>query len=391
MQLKQQLVQSQVEAAMRQQQLTKEAVERQVESALRQQRAVLESERAQAQREVARMRIDELRLKMIDSLLGKLDERNTMLFSSPVTVWSLRGDSLARVFRGDSVFKLLRGDSLTRVFSADSFRVLFKRDSLNVLVRNLNDSIRVLQPQIKMMLTEANRFRSMSPLAGPGYIGISTSGSQVRVLTPDGMLTSHCDYPVVEAVDAGSPAQRAGVARGDTLLAYNGKDVKKNAVNYNTLLTPGRDVKLTLQNSGRTRDATVRVEGRVQPSVSATFSGSFPSSVRAGSRISEFPLSSSSSVVNIAGAQFVTMDADLASALGVGVGVLALRVPTGSTAAGAGLKTGDVVHSVNGEPVRDAVSLQRLLSGWTNGGGSQARLVVQSRTGGERTLVLKLR
>lgn len=336
-------------------QLQQDAARKSVEAAKRQAEAI------RKEIENNRIRIEELRLKETDSLLLKLSEQNRRLSSPQFMTGLLKGDSIYGFFGGIRT----SGDSILRFFSGDS--------------------IRALQPRISSILAEASRFRSASPLdGGPGYIGISTSGALVRVLTRDGMLVNHCDYPVVEAVDAGSPAQRAGVARGDTLLAYNGQDVMRNAVNYSTLLTPGSDVRIKLQNNGRTREATVHV---VEPKVAT---GRVMLATGAGV-VQGLSLSPSSSVVSFAGAQLVTMDADLAKALGLGPGVLALRVPTGTTAASAGLRTGDVVRSVNGEPVRDAVSLERLLIAWTNGGGTQARLVVQSRTGGERTIVMKLR
>jgi hypothetical protein len=76
---------------------------------------------------------------------------------------------------------------------------------------------------------------------GPsGWIGVSISGPSVQWVTPDGQATiRYCAYPEVVSVEPASPARRAGIVAGDTVLAYNGRDVTKTSVALDTLLVPG--------------------------------------------------------------------------------------------------------------------------------------------------------
>jgi serine protease Do len=91
-------------------------------------------------------------------------------------------------------------------------------------------------------------------------------------------------------------------------------------------------------------------------------------------------------VVVVAGAQFATIDDEFAESLGLAPGVLILRVPAGTPAADAGLRSGEVVRSVNGTPVRDVTTLRRAFYS-----AREARLLVQNKSGASRTVVLELR
>ena len=81
------------------------------------------------------------------------------------------------------------------------------------------------------------------------------------------------------------------------------------------------------------------------------------------------------------------MDEEFFTNLRLKPGVLVLRVPQGTPAAEAGLRSGDVVRQINDVPVRDAVVLRRALS--TASG--PVRLTVQSRGAKDRTVVLPRR
>jgi serine protease Do len=266
------------------------------------------------------------------------------------------------------------------------------------------DMVRALYPQVAAF-AEAAESQLEGRVASPsGYVGVSLSGAQIRIVRPEGVMTSHCDYPMVESVDAGSPAERAGIVAGDTLIAYNGRDVTRQAINYPAMLMPGSTVRMRVRKSGRARELSVAVTARKDDRTLVEMRGNarglppeatFNTRVMVSGAASPAPPAPPSAPTNLmlsgtgiavlAGAQFSTIDEEFAASLNLDVGVLVLRVPLGTPAADAGLRAGDVVLSANGVRVRDVSSLRRVLSG----SAREVRLVVQSRNAGERVVILK--
>jgi serine protease Do len=244
--------------------------------------------------------------------------------------------------------------------------------------------IRTLQPQVAALASEAEARVMRNHAGGDGYFGVTLSGVQLRVVTPEGVMTSHCEYPMVETVDVGSPAARAGLAAGDTLLSYNGRDLTKLAINYPAMLVPGESVRVRVLKSGKARDVNVTVAPRVveEPVRGMIFLRSAQGPGPVGG---SYALPTGSMV--LAGAQFSNIDEEFAQTLGLEKGVLVMRVPPGSPAAEAGLRAGEVLRSVNGTAVRDVASLRRLLQT----SGPRPQLQVQSGSAGTRLVVLPLR
>ncbi len=288
---------------------------------------------------------------------------------------------------------MMRGGALAVRRVPDSSATNGFANSFMVMAPQVNRIIRALQPQVAAFAGEAEAALPSHVAAPSGYMGLSLTGAQLRIVTPEGVMTSHCEYPLVETVDVGSPAARAGLSTGDTLLSYNGRDVTEFAVNYPELITAGNTVRVKVRRAGKAREIPVQVAPR---NVERTFIF-VPQGVQQGvppARIMLSPVSPTmspsrfepSAVAVLAGAQFVNMDDDFASSLGLENGVLVLRVPSGTPAADAGLRGGDVVRTVNGASVRDVAMLRRALQ--TARG--EARLQVQSR-GATRMVVLELR
>ncbi|WP_411279842.1 PDZ domain-containing protein [Gemmatimonas sp.] len=281
---------------------------------------------------------------------------------------------------------------------------VLRRDSVSV--PQIQANIRLLQPQITAFIA-AIEAQSGRDGRETGYMGVGLLGAQVRTVTPEGVLVSHCDYPVVETVDAGSPASRAGVLAGDTLLAYNGRDLKQRAVNYQRMLAPGATVRLRVKRGSTAREIPVAVVARKVerqivlmrgPDVTAlaqppdapwALSGRLMISSARPSTASSAPITSTVSTNAVAvllGAQLSTVDDDFAEVLGLEPGILVLRVSPGSPFAEAGLRGGEIIRTVNGATVRDVQALRRAIAGV---GAREVRLTVLSRASGTRTVTLR--
>jgi hypothetical protein len=97
-------------------------------------------------------------------------------------------------------------------------------------------------------------------VAPKGTLGFTAAGLNRPWYTPRGLFVQYFEYPTIVTIEGNSPASRAGVRVGDSLIAYNGLDVRAQAINITALLTPGRDVSVRLRREGDVRDVTVPVE-----------------------------------------------------------------------------------------------------------------------------------
>jgi hypothetical protein len=96
-----------------------------------------------------------------------------------------------------------------------------------------------------------------------GYLGLRLSElSDVR-WTDEGRLVRYCAYPVVVSVEPASPAERAGLLGGDTILAYGGRDlVRDGPIPLDRVLIAGETVRVRLRRDGRTLTRPVVVGER---------------------------------------------------------------------------------------------------------------------------------
>ncbi|HEV7387289.1 MAG TPA: PDZ domain-containing protein [Gemmatimonadaceae bacterium] len=211
-------------------------------------------------------------------------------------------------------------------------------------------------------------------------------------------------YPVVTAVDSGSPAARAGVRPGDVLMTFNSHDMRGGSVELAKWLrvgapfvlkvrrndatrvirgTLGRrpenwDTKLTVvltpteiierQTGSISRVPTERVGGmmRVRQRVPAPEPFTvLPPALGYGSVVYPF-----------AGAEFTALNADLSDAMDVKVdGVFVTNVVDGSSARNSGLRGGDIILKANGNKISTPIDLVQ---------------AIRSAEEGDRTLALQI-
>jgi S1-C subfamily serine protease len=215
------------------------------------------------------------------------------------------------------------------------------------------------------------------------------------------LVVRYLSYPRVVSVDPSSPAQIAGIVSNDTLLAYDGRDVRENDINLNQLLRPAARVTVRLRRDGRTREVPVtiaeapsRVAMRRTDEVrdgSATLvpmpDVSFPrvpqptmvgSMARASARAGtvapgapQAPFVFNFTVNGVAGAQLATVSEGLGKRIGVSGGVLVTSAPPGSPASESGLEDGDVIVKVANQAVRTVLDVRRAV-GAVNENGQRA-------------------
>jgi serine protease Do len=197
----------------------------------------------------------------------------------------------------------------------------------------------------------------MEQLVQGGAVHRGMLGVSVQSVTSD--IAASLGLPqvkgaLVSEVQTGSPADRAGVRRGDVITALDGVTVNDGNVLRNQVarLKPGTSAALTLVRGNQERKVTVQLaemprtadDGRSAPAPAGTQGG-----------------------------------LGLAVAPGAG-GVEVTRVDPSGPAADAGIRVGDVVEEVNGSPVRSASDLRTAV------GRSQGRPALVLLRRGEQTI-----
>ena len=233
-----------------------------------------------------------------------------------------------------------------------------------------------------------------------GWFGVVIS-SDLEVRARDGRASfySH-DYPVIESVEPGSPAERAGLLAGDVLLALDRQDVRKREIDFVRLLRPGAELPVRVRRAGRVRDVIVRVGERphgfkvgyhfetdsvlLPPAppmavrVPAPRSGTMVATppapaapaaplVPRGGALAPSLLPGQSVTLALAGAELVRVNPDLGEAFGVDRGVLVLNVGRGTPAERAGLRVGDVIVAATDHRITSPLELQRMLQRASDG------------------------
>lgn len=223
------------------------------------------------------------------------------------------------------------------------------------------------------------------PLRGPGWIGISY-GHDLRT-GPRGIEAA---VPVVTGVIPGSPAHRAGVQAGDTILGVDGNPgTPRTLAGLAGRLRPGEPVVLTLRREGREEE--VRLVAAARPALPAV--PPLPPHVaihldsvrrallrnldsvrvhvraRAGFRFVPGPEEPPRPLTPyrvgrdyLAGARVTELNPGLAEYFSVDEGVLVTDVLAGTPAEEAGLRAGDVIVSAGGRPPGSVEELRWILA-----------------------------
>lgn len=244
-----------------------------------------------------------------------------------------------------------------------------------------------------------------------GYLGVVFDGPSVKLPGRE-MMIRFLDYPRISMVEPSSPAERAGLQEGDTLLAFNGDDVRDRPISLTKLLVPEQRITVRIRREGNRRDFRVKID--TSPDYMISRAATAPTAVmppmgpmapvapgqvrvQSGDELparARVPMPSmvpgvgtSVWVVSdgMGGAKLESITEGLGKALGVASGVLVLKVGPGTPAYKAGLRDGDVVLRAAGQPVRTVRELRALAEGDREEG---VRLVIQ-RDKRQRELTLR--
>ncbi|HET7620928.1 MAG TPA: PDZ domain-containing protein, partial [Gemmatimonadaceae bacterium] len=112
--------------------------------------------------------------------------------------------------------------------------------------------------------TQEAMLRARSLASAPaGWMGLTFSGSYtVQQNDNEKAVMRFEDYPTIEAVDPGSPAEKAGIKAGDKLLSLDGHDLTEGSPPFSELLRPGAKLAAKVKRGDRTRNVTITVGKR---------------------------------------------------------------------------------------------------------------------------------
>ncbi len=169
---------------------------------------------------------------------------------------------------------------------------------------------------------------------------------------------------LVSDIEAGSPAEKAGIRKGDIILKFNGKDITKmKELPTIVAMTPvGETVTVTILREGKTRDVTLKVgkmpgEGMI---------GTAPTKPGPGAK-SELGLAVEAITPTIA--QYLGLpDTD---------GVIVTAVEPGSFAERAGVMKGDVIRELNRKKIKNLAEFSAEMTN-SNKAGRYLFLILRS-------------
>jgi S1-C subfamily serine protease len=256
------------------------------------------------------------------------------------------------------------------------------------------DAIRSSREAFAMMRAIQERCEIERGPVPEGYIGVSldTEFEVVEERPPRPMGV------IISSVEPDGPSQRAGLQSNDRLIAIAGRDARQRIPEIGDLLVPGRIIAMKVERDGAAREVTITVAprpkgfaescgeferflmplrlgafgGMVRERGDSSTGGSRTTRVEVGPRITRPRTDSPNEIllffnaggpgeVFFAGAKFRSLDDDWRELLGVRQGVMVFEVATGSLAARAGLKSGDVVTAIGEEAVTDPMVFAKLL------------------------------
>ena len=219
----------------------------------------------------------------------------------------------------------------------------------------------------------------MNDLVEYGRVRRAALGVQIRPVDPaDAKAFNLPEVAGVSVQDftEDSPAQAAGIQRGDVIVAVNGDKVERVGQLQQIIAghKPGETVEIRVIRYGEPRTVRVRLTEAPVPEPEPT---TRTAAARPGSKL---------------GMQFETLDRELARQAQIPdrverEGVLITSVDPYSPAQRAGLAQGMIVRKVNQKQVRSAAELDRILEGLKAGDVASFDVVIPLQEGVQRAIL----
>lgn len=332
-----------------------------------------------------------------------------------------KADSLSQLYNEGEDLSIVQrrsiGDELDR--TVGQIEELARR------MAQMDSRLMRVQVQVAPMMDERNatamsnalRQAQQSQIPLPrGWLGIVVSGTAREPRVDNGeLIIRYLTHPVIVSVEPSSPAEKAGLVPSDTLLAYDGRDVRDRDISITRLLRPNARVLVRVRRDGRTKEVPVTIADvpsrirlrsetnfvlrtpRAEPPLAGVMA--FPRSnvpvtalaPRAPSSPPPMPMPPMPAVApmpqavtpgmivsfglnGVAGAQLAALTEGLARTVGVRRGVLVTYAAVGSPAYTSGLRDGDVIVRVGGEPVSTVAELREKVQMAVENGESSVKL-----------------
>lgn len=333
---------------------------------------------------------------------------------------SRQADSLAQLYNESEDLTVTQRRAVGEALD----RTVGQIEELTQRMADADPSMVRVRVQVAPMIDERNatamsnalRHAQASQLVMPrGWLGIVVSGTarEPRIDSNGELIIRYLTHPEIVSVEPSSPAERAGIVPSDTLIAYDGRDVRDRDISLAKLLRPNARVLVRIRRDGRTKDLPVtiadvpsRIRLRSESSYEmaaprtmiVTRAPSFPRtplppmpalaprvapapSVPAQAAMPVLPPQAPTPAVimsygfnSVAGAQFAPLTDGLARSIGVPRGVLVINAAVGSPAYRSGLRDGDVVVRVDGALVRTVAELREQVQAAVDNGESSVEL-----------------
>jgi serine protease Do len=201
-----------------------------------------------------------------------------------------------------------------------------------------------------------------------GQLGVIVQGVSSDIAKSLGL--AEVQGALVSTVNEGSPAEAAGIRRGDVITAFNGEPVadSNNLRNRVASTLPGSTVTLRVVRGGEAQSLTAKLGELSGPKTAQNGTEGPAEGGRLGLAV-----------------QPLTPDQAREQGLAGRKGLLVVGVDPAGPAATAGFRPGDVIQEVNGQSVADAAELKAAV----RTSGDRPALVLVARDGGTLFLALE--